>query len=113
MILESRVDTTVDQFGVGNQITVRGYARFFEAAGSAEITTGGEAPADIVWSGPSLTGSSGNVGFITAPWFPAWGEFEFTVDLTAGSYELFVSSCVADAAEQPICGVRDSFDVAP
>jgi hypothetical protein len=52
---------------------------------------------------------------VYALWWPTWGEFTFTLHLTAGSYELFVGDdCMTEIDDTSIpCGVTDTFDVAP
>lgn len=110
VILETHIDPTVDRLGVATPVTVRGYARFFEAQGSVTVTTGGVSPTDIGFSGPSITFVDGNTAGVMAPWLPTWGEFEFQIDLPAGSYELEIGSCAATEAP---CTIVDTFDVAP
>lgn len=114
-ILEHPVDPTSDKLGVGNRVTITGYARWFEAQGFATVTfSDGSAPTTISWSGPSIMGSSdGEWAGVYALWVPTWGEFTFTLELAAGSYELFVGDeyCADDTSAR--CGVTDTFDVAP
>lgn len=103
----------------GSTVTVTGYASWFEAQGFAEVLTiDGEPPTDIIWSGPSVGPISGNSAGVYAPWFPAWGEFSFTVSVTTGSYTLFVGDhCFIDPeADDDVsepCGVTQTFDVEP
>ena len=115
-IMEHPVDPSSDKLGVGSQVTVTGYGRFFEAQGYATLTSpDGSAPTDILWSGPSIFFQDGGMAGVYAQWWPTWGEFTFTLDLTAGSYELFVGDdCMTEIDDTSIpCGVTDTFDVAP
>jgi hypothetical protein len=62
-----------------------------------------------------LAVSDGGMAGVYALWWPTWGEFTFTLDLTAGSHELFVGDdCMTEIDDTSIpCGVTDTFDVAP
>lgn len=116
-ILEHPVDPSSDMLGVGSLVTITGYGRWFEAQGYATLTSpDGSAPTDIAWSGPSIISFTvdGMAG-VYALWWPTWGEFTFTLHLTAGSYELFVGDdCMTEIDDTSIpCGVTDTFDVAP
>ncbi len=115
-ILEHPVDPSSDKLGVSRQVTVTGYGRFFEAQGYATLTSpDGSAPTDIQWSGPSIFFTDGGMAGVYALWWPTWGEFTFNLDLTAGSYEIFVGDdCMTEIDDTSIpCGVTDTFDVAP
>lgn len=115
-ILEHPIDPSSDKLGVGSLVTVTGYGRWFEAQGYATLTSpDGSAPTDILWSGPSIFFQDGGMAGVYALWWPTWGEFTFTLDLTAGSHELFVGDdCMTEIDDTSIpCGVTDTFDVAP
>ena len=115
-ILEHPINPSSDKLGVGSLVTVTGYGRWFEAQGYATLTSpDGSAPTDILWSGPSIFFQDGGMAGVYALWWPTWGEFTFTLDLTAGSYELFVGDdCMTEIDDTSIpCGVTDTFDVVP
>ena len=74
-------------------LTVRGYSRWFEAAGSVEIQHADRTPSTATVTGPQVfnPGTGSKWGLTATDWLEAWGTFEFTIDnLEPGEYRLLV-----------------------
>ena len=95
-------------------IVVNGYARWFEAQGTAELRSPDGSPGAGEIGGPSVQGVGGPSVGISAPYVPTWGEFVLTVAAGPGDYELFVGEqCFADNGSDTSveCGVTQRFTV--
>ena len=100
----------------GGPVEVRGFARWFEAQGVAQLTDDSGVPHVATWTGDSVNGDRvGAETGVYAPWSPTWGEFVFDVEkLPSGTYHLFVGDfCLVDEANDvwAECGVTAEFTV--
>ncbi len=94
--------------GLVPPITIRGYARPFEAQGDVELRVltdgppGSGAPVDgAVWDGIVGEVTGFGTGYSTTDWASAWGALEVTlIDVPEGGlYELFVGEVLPDDEE--------------
>lgn len=102
--------------GGANQVEFRGFARPFEAQGSLRIVPITGSVAGVEFGGESVNFTNGADAAFTASWWPAYGEFNGTINgLTPGTYELWVygSECLGEFTAEALarCGVATRFDI--
>lgn len=87
-------------------MTVRGYARPFEASMRVEVVDSDGVIAEVEASGDSVwLPGPGVIGVMTTDWSEAWGWYEFTLDLsglTAGDYFIRLLDEAVDGPDSPV-----------
>ena len=96
-------------------LTVRGYCRWFEAAGDVEVKHADGTPATATVTGPRVfnPGANSQWHLTASDWSEVWGTFEFTMDdLEPGEYRLSVGE-YPPTGESDFVGVTIPLRVPP